>query len=167
MCFDLRVNLDIFYLFRINMEKRDFGCLWTYVHVLLLTLLFFMVRANGTSETLTHLPGHLKPFGAGGPSSPIDEIEMFPNPRHFFDNYVKKLKPLKMKGAAKFSKAFKKWTDDYFLSFEEADSSMISVETKKKENRKQRVDRISFRDFLKMYNNTEHYMVDSVPSFIA
>ena len=119
-----------------------------------------------STEDLTTLPGHMKPFGEGRSSAPIDEIEMFPNPTYFFDNYVKALKPLKMKGAAKYSKAFKKWTDDYFLSIDEAAQSTVSVETKKKEKRQQKVEAMSFRDFVQLYNKTEYYMVDSVPPFI-
>ncbi|WAR06948.1 hypothetical protein MAR_016906 [Mya arenaria] len=117
-------------------------------------------------EDLTALPGHLKPFGSGRPGLPVEEFDMFPDPTYFFENYVKKLKPLKMKGAAKFSGAFKKWTDDYFLSLKEPSDSTISVETVKKENRKQGVDSMSFQDFVRLYNNTEHYMVDAVPAFI-
>lgn len=139
---------------------------WSDMGFTLLTVWLCLDWCQASSEDLTQLPGHLKPFGLGGPSSPIDEMDSFPNTQHFFENYVKPLRPLKMKGAAKFSNAFKKWTDDYFLAQDAAASSMVSVETKKKESRQQRVESVSFKDFLLMYNKTEHYMVDAVPAFV-
>ncbi|XP_045197467.1 tRNA wybutosine-synthesizing protein 5-like isoform X3 [Mercenaria mercenaria] len=115
---------------------------------------------------LTKEPGHLKPFGDGGPSHAVEEIDYFPTAKEFFENYVKTAKPVKMKGVAKMSPAFEKWTDDYFLAQDEPSDHVVSVETKKKESRQQKVESMPFKTFVKMYNNTEHYMVDAVPKFL-
>ena len=139
----------------------------TCLTFILSSLAVIVVVRELSAEDLTDLPGHLKPFGYGRPTFPVDEIDKFPNPKYFFDNYVKTLKPLKMKGAAKFSAGFKKWTDDYFLSLEYApDAKKITVETEKKENRKQPITEMAFKDFVKVYNSTEYYMVDMVPEVI-
>ena len=106
--------------------------------------------------------GHLKPFGFGK-TVPVDEVDNFPNPKQFFQKYVWPLKPLKMSGAVKGSTAFQKWSDDYFLSLPHLKDNPVSVETMKKESRQQEVLSISFLDFIRTYNNTENYMVDSVP----
>ena len=115
------------------------------------------------AEDLSFKAGHLEPFGFGK-TTPIEEVNNFPKPMEFFENYVWPLKPLKMKGAAKISKAFSKWTDDYFLSLRSLDKEKVTVETRKKESRQQEVLSMSFTDFIKTYNNTENYMVESVPS---
>ena len=111
---------------------------------------------------LTLEAGHLKPFGFGK-TVPIDEIDNFANPKHFFKKYVWPLKPLKMKGAAKMSQAYNKWNDDYFLSLPYMKDQTVSIETKKKESRQQEVLSMSFLNFVRTYNNTENYMVDAVP----
>lgn len=122
------------------------------------------VAVFGTDLTLE--PGHLKPFGEGGFSQPVEELDYFPSARDFFENYVKPLKPVKMKGAAKMSAAFGKWNDDYFLTLDESSKHQVSVETKKKENRQQPQENMQFKEFVKSYNDSEYYMVDSVPTFL-
>ena len=68
-----------------------------------------------------------------------------------------------MKGAAKISPAFEKWTDEYFLSLEVSDMEKVTVETQKKESRQQDVISLTFIDFVRTYNNSENYMVNAVP----
>ncbi|KAL4233739.1 hypothetical protein ACF0H5_008419 [Mactra antiquata] len=133
-------------------------------NLLWLLLLGTVVAVCGTDLTLEK--GHLKPFGEGRPSQPVEELDYFPSAEEFFENYVKPLKPVKMKGAAKMSSAFGKWTDDYFLAQDEADVHKVSVETKKKESREQDVESMSFKEFVSKYNHTEHYMVDGVPKYL-
>ncbi|KAL4238990.1 hypothetical protein ACF0H5_003694 [Mactra antiquata] len=116
---------------------------------------------------LTQEPGHLKPFGEGRPSQLVEEIDYYPLAKDFFENYVIPLKPVKIKGAAKMSSAFWKWRDDYFLSVEDTDDQQINVETRKKENRDEEVKTMKFKEFVKIYNHSEYYMVDSVPKFLS
>lgn len=129
--------------------------------VILLILVEFVFGKDLTTE-----PGHLKPFGDGGASHPVEEIDYFPTAKEFFEDYVRPLKPVKMKGVAKMSAAFGKWTDDYFLAQDEPDDHVVSVETIKKESRQQRMESMHFKDFVKIYNQTEYYMVNEVPKFL-
>ncbi|XP_060584355.1 tRNA wybutosine-synthesizing protein 5-like [Ruditapes philippinarum] len=131
---------------------------------ILIYSILLIVLAHGND--ITTEPGHLKPFGEGRPSHPVKQIDYFPTAKEFFENYVQASKPVIMKGVAKMSPAFDKWTDDYFLAQDEPSGNTVSVETRKKESRQQRMDSMSFKDFVKIYNNTEHYMVDAVPKFL-
>lgn len=133
---------------------------------LLLVMTISLIVALSDGRDLTSEPGHLKPFGEGRPSQPLEEVEGFPTPEDFFENYVKPLKPLKMTNAAKLSPAFLLWTDDYFLHREEPADHTITVETVKKESRQQNVLAMSFKEFVSNYNNTDNYMVNGVPPFI-
>lgn len=110
--------------------------------------------------------GHLKPFGSVGSFVPTDEINGFPNTMDFFRQYVNPTRPLKMVGAGKLSKSFVMWTDDYFLSLDQAGDYSVSIESGKKENRSNPMVDMSFWEFVKTYNSTNHYMVDTVPDFI-
>ena len=115
--------------------------------------------------------GHLERFGAGDSTYFIDEIYGFPDQKYFFKSYVLASKPLKMSGAARMSPAYNLWrTDDYFSSMEidvPRSEMNIQVETKKKENRTANVISMNFKDFIKIYNNSEFYMVSAVPSFLG
>ncbi|KAL3883788.1 hypothetical protein ACJMK2_030019 [Sinanodonta woodiana] len=133
-------------------------------------IIFIMAIAacdHASCRDLTQEPGHLKPFGFGRPNHPVDEVQGFPDPETFFRNYVFSLKPLKMIGASKLSPGFSLWSDDYFLSLEESSDHNINVETVKKESRKQQIIDMKFSDFLRIYNVSEKYMVDSVPEFLG
>ena len=134
---------------------------WTFVLFVILNCFKFNCGLDLTLE-----PGHLKPFGDGRPTLPVEEFQGFPNPKYFFENYANPLKPLKMVGAAKFSPAFKKWTDEYFLDQAEPDDHRVTVETKKKEDRKQPVLNMRFKNYVRTYNNSDNYMVNAVPDFI-
>lgn len=126
-----------------------------------------VLSVTQASEEL-HGEGHNQPFGSGRPSHPIDEVDGFPDPLSFFQNYVFASKPLKMTNAASISPAFSLWTDDYLMSVEipPDTDSMVTVETKKKENRTAKVIALDFKEFLKIYNDSNFYMVHEVPKFI-
>ena len=72
-----------------------------------------------------------------------------------------------MKNAAKLSKAFNLWTDEYFISADEATDSEVFVEHGKKENRDVPGSHMTFKDFVQTYNKTDTYLVESVPKFLA
>ena len=61
------------------------------------------------------MKGHLKPFGQQGAGSlrSVEIVEGFMKPKDFMKNHVHQNKPLIMRGAAKVSPAWKKWTDQY------------------------------------------------------
>lgn len=108
----------------------------------------------------------MKPFGSGRPNIEVEEFQNFPSPKKFFENYVLPMKPLIMRGAGKMSPAYDLWTDDYFLELTIPDDNMVLVETKKKENRSQPTLDMNFKKFVKIYNNTDQYMVNPVPHFL-
>lgn len=108
-------------------------------------------------------------FGDGGKSvqHKIDELSYFPDTVTFFENYVRPSKPVKMTGAATSFPAFSLWaTDEYLLKIAANEEELVNLETVKKEIRNQEVDRMNFTSFLNIYNHTEHYLVDKVPSFL-
>ena len=119
------------------------------------------------SDDITERDGHGKPFGYGRPFQNVEEIDKFPDPKSFNEKFIIPYKPVKMKNAAKLSPAFRKWTDDYFISLKEPNDHEVSVETVKKENRSQVVKQMPFIEFVKQYNTSGIYMVNPVPPFIG
>ncbi|KAL5010674.1 hypothetical protein ScPMuIL_012979 [Solemya velum] len=107
-------------------------------------------------------------FGYGKPHHLIEEIHGFADAKQFLQNYVFTLTPLKMTKAVTSSRAYSLWGDDYLDSMTQhsPDNDKITVETIKKENRREEVLEMDFSKFLKIYNGTEYYMVNSVPSFL-
>lgn len=98
----------------------------------------------------------------------IDAVKGFPSPIDFFDNYVFKSRPLVMKGAAKSSPAYERWqTDEYFLNLDIPEEELLTIETRKKENRTQDILDLNFKQFLKSYAKEEIYMVHHVPEFLG
>nr|CAB3262760.1 uncharacterized protein LOC100182837 [Phallusia mammillata] len=114
---------------------------------------------------LKSLPGHMKPFGSEGPFFHVPIVEGFPTTYDFFNNYVIPSIPVVMKGAAKISPAFKKWTDEYFIKHKDA-SEKVYAEARKKEDRTIPGSFLSFRTFVKQYIKHDIYMVNGVPMFL-
>lgn len=131
-----------------------------------MSLIGFSVLISAYSRDLTLEPGHLKPFGISKSTQICDEVDEFPQPDVFFGEYVFKKRPIVMRNAAKLSPAFKTWTDDYFLQVNEPNNHLVSIETKKKENRQQEVREMPFTEFVSIYNTSGIYMVNPVPTFI-
>ncbi|KAL8566960.1 hypothetical protein ACOMHN_059760 [Nucella lapillus] len=123
----------------------------------------------GTVETHDEakMKGHLQAFGESGTRKEIEVRQEFPEPYEFLVHYVQKLKPLKLRGVTKKSRAVREWTDDYLLALDVPEDSVVQLETKKKENRQQETTEMHFHDFLRTYNKTEHYMVDDIPSYLS
>lgn len=140
-------------------------CQSTAVLVFLLGLVVPVWTDKGTRD-LTLEPGHLQRFGSGRPNHPVDEIDGFPNPELFFRKYVHASRPLKMKGAAIDTAAFKLWTDNYFMSLDIDTNSTVFVESAKKENRSGPSQHIHFKKFLETYNSSDNYMVQDVPVYL-
>lgn len=59
--------------------------------------------------------GHLQPLGShrDPDNSLIDELHDIPSPKVFWEKYVKPSRAVVLRGAAKNSPAFTKWTDEY------------------------------------------------------
>ncbi|KAI0221585.1 hypothetical protein LSAT2_027102 [Lamellibrachia satsuma] len=116
--------------------------------------------ANDDSST-TPPPGHLEPFGGHRPAEgDVDSLDAFPDPKTFFEKYVKVGKPVLFRGAAKGIPAFKLWTDKYLA--EKYGDIDIDVEHGKKELRADDTRVLSFRKFLDTYKDDDIYMVQNV-----
>jgi hypothetical protein len=79
-----------------------------------LCLLFPLI--TGTSADVP--VGHLQPLGSHRQpdNNLFDETNEWPSPEEFWNKYVKPSRPLILRGAAKYSKAFTEWTDEYLSS---------------------------------------------------
>lgn len=136
----------------------------TLVYFSCSVLLLWITTYDGVLATdYSDHPGHLKPIGTGFPIFDIESYQGFPPLKTFAEDYLKKNRPLLMKGAAKSYPAFKKWSDDYFLATPESANVNISIEQRKKEDRLVKPEVSSLKDFILRYNDTSEYMVDPVP----
>ena len=59
------------------------------------------------------------PLGRQTPAIPVPVVQGFLEPTKFFKDHVIPGRPVVFKGAAGEFPAFQRWTDEYFLSFEE------------------------------------------------
>lgn len=106
--------------------------------------------------------GHLQPLGSHRPpDGPVESIKYVPHPQDFYNDYVLKGQPVIFKGASRLSPAFDLWTDSYLR--EQYGDVNVRVDYGKKENRAKSADHMSFEEFLKTYNDSDHYLVDSLP----
>ncbi|KAK3735817.1 hypothetical protein QZH41_019916 [Actinostola sp. cb2023] len=134
------------------------------VVLILLQLLIAVISAdNGDPSTW---PGHLEPLGARSHKTSPETVDQFPSPRDFFTKYVSPLQPLFVKGGAKISPGFQRWTDQYFMSLADSKNHTIFAEQGKKENRTNPGKDISFHDFVKTYKEEDIYMVNGVLPFL-
>nr|XP_002737651.1 PREDICTED: uncharacterized protein LOC100368900 [Saccoglossus kowalevskii] len=79
------------------------------LQVILLTLSLYAVQPENYCPK-----GHLQPLGGHRPPDvPIDETDIPPHPRTFWEKYVKHGKPLILRGAMKHSPGFNLWTTQY------------------------------------------------------
>jgi len=138
---------------------------WTWSLVKFWSVCISLATAAEDSSNDVHKAhaGHLQPFGSSGPFHKVDVMHSFPSTVEFFQQYVLPLRPLKMTGAARLSRAFHKWTDNYFLQTAVSINSSVAVETSKNENRSNPLQYLHFHEFLRVYNSTDQYMVDNIP----
>ena len=130
-------------------------------------LLIFLRHSLCTNDDPSLFPGHLEPLGARHNKTSVKTLFAFPEPREFFENFASSSFPVLIKGGAKLSPAFTKWTDDYFISVPGSNNFSIDAENGKKENRtKGDMQRMSFRKFVESYRDQDVYMVNGVPNFI-
>ena len=106
-------------------------------------------------------------FGEANPPSthvPVIKAEQSISCKKFFLDYVKPQQVLLFRGAIKQSQAFTHWTDDYFLGLKDGPQDhTVSIESRKQENRTSPPSYMPFQEFVRIYNYTDQYMVDSVP----
>ena len=133
-------------------------------------LYIFLMRyyiVGDISEDLSSHPGHLKPFGSQGQTLEVESMDYFPAPSIFFREFVNASKPLLIRGGAKISPAFTRWTDEYFLNIPEGNEYEVVVEQAKKENRTLSPEDLPFNEFVKRYTKEDIYMVNSLPDFVG
>ncbi|XP_063694921.1 bifunctional peptidase and (3S)-lysyl hydroxylase JMJD7-like [Bolinopsis microptera] len=124
----------------------------------MLHILHYILQLLGFYEQL--------PLGQQSPALPVPVIQGFLKPTEFFRDYVIPGRPVVFKGAAREFRAFQRWTDDYFLSFEESTKWMIQYELGKKETREGGQEPIPFADYIKRYNEEDLYCVTGLPKFL-
>lgn len=147
------------------MRKKIFASGHLFV-VCLQLLLIPVAKFSSDEPHLTKHPGHLEPLGARSTKRSLETISDFPAPEKFFETYVAPVKPVLIRGGAKLSPAFTKWSDEYFLSFTESSDFQIVAEQRKKEVRTNPPIDISFKEFVTTYENKDIYMVHGVPPFL-
>lgn len=105
-------------------------------------------------------------FGDSGVNLEIETVQGFPTCQDFFTYYALQSRPVKMAGAAKLSRAYTHWEDQYFLQLKDSAGYFVNVETKRKENRSLPTTEMSLKEFVKSYMEQDIYMVDPVPDFL-
>lgn len=135
------------------------------VAVVVLAALYSLWLGGTGNEPVVDAPptGHLKPLGAHRPPvrPGVQEITQFPYPGQFFEDYVRNGRPVVFKGLAEFVPAFQKWTDEYLSS--QFGHILMTIETKKKEDRKGTLQDMALEEFLSRYSKEDLYLVGSTP----
>ncbi|CAF1483790.1 unnamed protein product [Didymodactylos carnosus] len=89
--------------------------------------------------------GHLKAFGSAGPFLKIDELNEFPSSFIFFNNYLRKSQTVLFRQVLSNDPYLSMWQKDERLkSVDGLHDAPISVETVKKEDRKQNILQMTF-----------------------
>eukprot|EP00466_Bigelowiella_natans_P015111 jgi/Bigna1/126416/aug1.2_g1124 len=127
---------------------------------------------NATSYSLREqdpqkYKGHLDYFGKQGQVDPgIEEVEGCMEPDVFLKEYVYRHKPVVMRGCMHMDGGLPdKWTDEYFMSFEEIRAWKPIVETQKTISRNDRgphVFNMTFEEFLGRYHDDPYYVINSI-----
>ncbi|CAH1244730.1 KDM8 [Branchiostoma lanceolatum] len=133
---------------------------------------FLLVLAVCGSHSVTGdsaLPvGHLQPLGGHRPPDvPIDELHTIPDPREFWDKYVKHEKAVILRGAAKNSPAFTLWTDEYLR--DKYGKLEVRLEGKREKHSwlpigVKGIGRDTLEHFLDTYHDSDAYVVSQLPT---
>ncbi|KAK2547733.1 Bifunctional peptidase and arginyl-hydroxylase JMJD5 [Acropora cervicornis] len=115
-----------------------------------------------------HLRGHLKPFGNHRePEIVTDELLFVPDPTQFWEQYVSKNRPVVFREAAKHSRAFELWTEEYLI--EQYGNLTLRLESRSESNHRLPtggdgiLGRDSVRHFLQNYQNVDAYVISQIP----
>ncbi|KAL5257490.1 hypothetical protein ACHWQZ_G012435 [Mnemiopsis leidyi] len=123
-------------------------------------------RINAQNAKYRGFHGQQLPLGRQSPAIPVKEIQGFVDPATFFQEHVIPGRPVVFKGAAKEFPAFQRWSDEYFLSFNESNNWMVQYELGKKETREGGQEPISFAEYIKRYTDEDLYCVTGLPKFL-
>nr|XP_006813823.1 PREDICTED: uncharacterized protein LOC102806697 [Saccoglossus kowalevskii] len=108
----------------------------------------------------------MEPLGSGKKWQPLLTLDGFPKPEEFYTKYVQPSIPVIFKDAARDYPAFKQWNDQFLMSLPETSKERVFIERAKKEIRSKSGFESTFEQFLKTYNNTDIYMVATVPKYL-
>ena len=148
------------------MGRNSFLC---HIFVYLQLALFPVAKPSQDELPSTNVAshqGHLQPLGSHNVKHSVEVINDFLTPVEFFKAYAAPVKPVLIRGGAKVSLAFTKWSDEYFLSLPESNDFKINAEQRKKEIRTFPPMDISFKEFVTTYEKEDIYMVNGVPPFL-
>ncbi|XP_065837982.1 tRNA wybutosine-synthesizing protein 5-like isoform X2 [Oscarella lobularis] len=120
--------------------------------------LVVVVISEGPDFDFSNRLGHMRELGWGGPTLPVEEIHDYPDPETFYLRYSKGNRPVVIKGGARVSPAFSKWTDEYLSSIENATNEPVLADTSGKKTQFW-----TFGEYLEFYKKEKLYMVYSVP----
>lgn len=93
----------------------------------------------------------------------IDELDYFPNGKDFYENFVRKRKPLVIRGAAKQWPAFDNWKNETYMRSNYGDV-LFEVDFTKKYERKPPIKKtITLNEFFDIYETQEVYLDSAFP----
>ncbi|XP_020623160.1 uncharacterized protein LOC110060709 [Orbicella faveolata] len=114
------------------------------------------------------LVGHLKPFGRHRePDVVTEERETVPHPSEFWASYVSQNKPVVFRGAAKHSRAYELWTEDFLIS--EYGNLTVRLEARAESNDRAPVGeagilgRDTIKHFIHNYQTMDAYVISQIP----
>ena len=139
------------------------------IYVILCNYILIVSLTSVVSVERNPRKGHLEPLGhQDGGMIPVDETVEIPGSQEFYDNYVKMVKPLVFRGAAKNYPAFKKWTDAYLKeNFQD-----LEFRIERKKNLGYRffpegdiaLGKDTLKNFIETYHQTNKFLVSSLPT---
>ena len=117
-----------------------------------------------TPEELKHF-GHLGKLGEQGEilRGQIDELEFFPNGKDFYEHFVRKRKPLVMKGVAKQWPAFEHWKNESYMRERYGDVLFEVDFTKTYEQKFPIKKTLKLNEFFDIYKTQEVYLDSAFP----
>ncbi|XP_031562801.1 uncharacterized protein LOC116298457 isoform X2 [Actinia tenebrosa] len=136
--------------------------------LLLSTLLSQGITIHSTEESVFPR-GHLQPLGShrDPDNSLIDELHDVPSAKDFWERYVKPSRAVVLRGAAKNSPAFTKWTDEYLAKH--YGDLVVRLERKKEKSGAvpvgvKGIGLDTIGNFIKHYHQTNSYIVSELPT---
>ncbi|XP_012945505.1 lysine-specific demethylase 8 [Aplysia californica] len=140
----------------------------TWIMTTLTVTIMSMRHGQIKDNDVAHPKGHLRSFGSSGTIRLVNFTSGFPETRPFLEDYIISSEPLLMRGAQALFAAYDKWTDEYLAhTVTQGDAAFVWCETQKKEARSLPPKFMSFSRFLKIYNVSDLYVVDTVPEVLA
>ena len=117
-----------------------------------------------SADELKHY-NHLRKLGEQGEilRGQIDELDYFPNGKDFYENFIRKRKPLIIRGAAKQWPAFEYWKNETYMRSKYGDV-LFEVDFTKRYERKPPIKKtITLNEFFDIYKTQEVYLDSAFP----